>query len=514
MIDSHAAPRARHHRCFVWLMRIVCLGTLGYCASMPFGVVVPHRHAPESFRNYRHLPDPDLRFLLASLLAVPCAVGLARAARKRRRPHAAWGVAGIVLLAGTVQLCVGFVARQRFEGMTERMTRASHAPLTEDAYKVATPGLAMRNFQRLARTPQEQGGLSWQAKTKPPGLLACYVAIRRASERPDVRRLTRTVSGNGLFAVRWSGLTSDQADRKYFLTFAGMVFSVLAALAVLPLYFLAGQCLGRRWALPACGLYMLAPNVVLVVMHTDQNLVVLATLAPVALAGAAFQHQFQFQFQRGRSVAWLAAAGVLAGCALQVAYAALFAVAIIELLILLQAMALRPVRRGAGFFVSRAGAFNGACVAAVLLCQWLGGYDSLACYRLAMDEHSRIYYWLTLRTYAWVSLSEFAQWTGIPIVVLGLAWVSGSVARVFNGRAAFGHVLALAFVTCWWLLVLSGRTRAETARLWIFLVPYLALFAACGLKRYGGRAAGRYFVIAAALELATTLATKLWMDFS
>jgi hypothetical protein len=85
---------------------------------------------------------------------------------------------------------------------------------------------------------------------------------------------------------------------------------------------------------------------------------------------------------------------------------------------------------------------------------------------------------------AWmVNNAEFILWLGFPIALLVVIQLIESARAVWQRRLRGVDLLALSTLATYLALNIFGDTRAEVARLWLFLLPVLAIFAANQLKR-------------------------------
>jgi len=100
-------------------------------------------------------------------------------------------------------------------------------------------------------------------------------------------------------------------------------------------------------------------------------------------------------------------------------------------------------------------------------------------------------------------LYDFALLTGPVLLGLGLALLTVAVKPARPGSRPL-HLGLWGFWGLLALLDLSGSVRGEVGRIWIFLMPLAALFAAAALAAWPTRAS-RWAAGLAALELALLL---------
>jgi hypothetical protein len=74
--------------------------------------------------------------------------------------------------------------------------------------------------------------------------------------------------------------------------------------------------------------------------------------------------------------------------------------------------------------------------------------------------------------------AEMVDWLGISVALLFLVRFFKSVAAFLRDRANQLDAITLAFFLTYAVLNILGQTQSEVARLWLFLCPLFALFAA------------------------------------
>lgn len=130
----------------------------------------------------------------------------------------------------------------------------------------------------------------------------------------------------------------------------------------------------------------------------------------------------------------------------------------------------------------------------------------LAIYGRAMQAHHAAT--LTSRSqagWAYLNLFFFALFGGWPLVFGVLSGARSWWKTRHNANWNAAAVLGVASVLTCLLLSLSGNVRGETERLWYFLLPPLAAFAAAHLIEYSNPAKGRFCTLLIGLQLLQTL---------
>ena len=370
----------------------------------------------------------------------------------RRPEHIRRNLVTLILLGAGLQISFGFLAGGGFESL-----RLKYADSVFNNYAEAAaedPGL----WHALTNYEADYGG-DWYLGTKPPGVLAVYILTQKASN---------------LFLP-----AADNAGRFLSLTtFSAYVFPFLAFLVLLPLYRLAHELeLGQQESLLSAMLYIALPSVLLIPLFLDQVLYPLIFIAVLWLAWRALQNR-----------SWQ-----LAGLAGLATYAALyFGFSLLPLVPLI------PLWFGLHFLSNRKSlslqeviklglAFAAGLLVMFLLFKWLLNYDILLRYANAMAQHRRakdyvpgleqVLYALLLNN------AEMLTWSGMPFILLALVQMGRSVAACLRRQPQPVDELAAAFLLTYVALNLFGQTNGEVQRLWLFMLPVLALLAAKEILR-------------------------------
>jgi len=462
----------------------LCLVTWGLCVfRIPWLQAIPRWRWIFSYKK----ATPEAWWIVPLLGLVFGLVQLVR------RPGARAAVVLPVLVVSgfLLQLGFGWMEGRGIEALRIRMVQSGHAAFARQAVEPepAPAEILSRYYYRIA-----DGTLSrYPHATKPPGMLLAYVALERLSRRvaslrnlPALERLT---------------------------LFASYACPFLTYLVLLPLFGLSRLLLDReRGYLPAL-LFLCIPSVNLFTLHMDQCLYpLLATLPVVA---------FVASLETRRT--WLAAlVGPLAYLAIFLSFSMVALLPLLVLFALLRGIqALRATETPSGGAWRRIVLVLTLALVGLVLThvavRGLLGYDAVYGYGFAMRNHEfwKVKAWTpATRVHgALLGVFEFFYWIGIPLTVLacaalGRAWTRSRAAR---GSALDALVLSTALTLL--LVAVFGKTMGETSRLWLFLAPLIALFAAArvplGLR--GNQPVGLHVVLL--LQLGTTFVFKLYQDF-
>lgn len=426
----------------------------------------------------RRVPTPGARFWL---MPAALAFGLALAAVAWRgnvwpRLRTALLLAGVVALAPAVQLAVA--AQHRAQPLSVQVLGSGG--FWQEGARIDDPLRFAR--EHAARMPLYS---DVHVRTQPPGWPLAYWSLAQALARfPDAAEtIGRRVQRYDCFSPDMAGLEMAQLA-------AGslrVLILLVSGLGALPLY-----AVGRRFYPPAAARlaavgYAYLPGLLVFSGRFDVAVALLALVA-VWLALRAV-----LDGRRGAAVAL--ALLIALGSFFTFTSLAVAALALIVATVCAAAAWGWPDRR-----LWRP-VWCGGAVAGALLLFWAGlavlGIDGLTMYRTgqAIHQEFRLNYpvWFLFNAY------DLAVFMGIVPFV-------GVLGAVAGGREQPGRGLALGWGAAVLLLNLSATVRAETGRLWLFLMP-LGLLA--GVAWFAGWArspgATRRWGLPAALAVAFLL---------
>ncbi|UJR84639.1 hypothetical protein [Sandaracinus amylolyticus] len=425
--------------------------------------------------------------VLAAIVAVTLAIVALTTTRARERfwpAVVALGSAGYAL-----QLLLAATEGRGMEALRHHLLRSGHVHFLRAAIAHGDRPDLIERYVSLARA----GELGAYAPTKPPGQLLLYVWTER---------LTR-------------GLAHGDGTGARIEAFADVVVWVWPAIAMLTVIPLAATA--RRLtrdpalALGAVALYVTAPSVLLVQMHTDQVFFPLFVTTALWLATIAAQ----------RDDVRLA---VVAGLAFSLAVLCSFGLAAAGPLLVATAAAPSISTRPAWARALRLALGIAVALVSVYAILDLGlGFDAMEDYVLAAERHARWKQWDDLTDsvlyFAFLDTTELAYWIGAPAFVLVLAATPRHVASLWAAVPKPIGAMTIAMVIVLVALARFGKTKAEVARLWLFLFPPLCMIAADALVRgarvLGTRTRPALLVPAVVIGAQVLLAwlTKQHMDF-
>ena len=393
----------------------------------------------------------------------------------------------LVLLGYVLQ--AGFAAAEGrgLEALRDRMRAGGPSEFARIAADRPSPWRVATRYEEVLKTGEIPDSV--YLKTKPPGTLLLYILAERCT---------------GAF---FRGEASADERRLNLATFASYTFPLLACLAIVPLYWLSKMLLGKEAALLAPLLFLFAPSVILITLSLDQAVFPTILLTSVGLSvHAVIRDNVRIGFLSGIAVflATFVSFSLIPAPALAILFALSFLVR--------HGPEQASVRRVGRFVLAF---FAGIGVTSIAF-KLLFGYDAVSRFQNSMVVHvTTKYYNPSLRTtllYAVLNCLEFAWWIGLPIAALALAGVTISLRRLAGSRPATMDRFCLALVATVLLLGLFGKTKGESARLWLSLVPLACLMAARAWPVPCFRSFRGFLYLIATLQFLSVLFFKLYQD--
>jgi len=280
------------------------------------------------------------------------------------------------------------------------------------------------------------------------------------------------------------------SDPQIASAWVSMALPGLAGLTVLPLYRLGRYVLDQKLALVAVVLYPLTMSVGLFATMWDQFIPLFTTLGLL-------------WFIRGleeRRLTLILAAGLAISIGTFFNLGVIIGLAILGLYSLFWHAFHRPLDLKR---IALEGAAFAAGLAGVWAIYWLfWGVTVLDIWQVAMSFHLKMgrSYWL----WVFYHLYDFLSFLGIPLVYL----LAVGLWRALRDRSEKPiRLLTLAFVLGLLVIDLSGTSRGEVARVWLFLVPWALLV---GVQALGTRFFPQNLVSWPALAVAVLLGLQLF----
>lgn len=388
-----------------------------------------------------------------------------------------------ILLLYLLQLAFGIAEGGGFESLRAKYSNAPISWETRSACEY--PGNALE----VVLNYEDNFSQDFWLGTKPPGLLAAFVAARSL-----VRDL-------------WPGqfVGIEECKRAMTSVFA-YVLPLIAALVLLPMLGLEKILADGEDVHDSAILYIAVPSVLLMPLVRDQSLFPLLCSLALLVLGKAI-------------VAQSKVLGVFAGILIFVATFVSFSLLpLVGLAFAWPLMETLGERRSLD--MRRALALVAAVIVGIAAAWAAGrillGYDPVLRYTEAMEQHHAIKGYVAnlanLRQYAVLNLVEFVMSVGFPFMLLFSLAGLESLLQIAHRRVTRKSAFALALIVCFVAMNIVGQTRGEVARLWLFVVAPFSIVAAGSLRRLSPvRSLGVQVVFVVQLFIA--FLTYMNMDF-
>lgn len=403
-----------------------------------------------------------------------------------RRP-AQLTICSLIVLGTALQINFALLEGRGMDGIRDRIIYTGHAEFAKVAVKQDSIFTTLHDYEDLISA----GELGVFPRSKSPGTLLTYMLTKEVAtlDAPDIERRNKALV---LEKLR---------------TTASYLWPVISYLVLIPIFFLTRLIMDRDSAILACVLYLTVPSINLMTLHTDQTFYPLLFILPIVIATFAAKR-------------FSPALMFLAGCA--VYFAMWFSFALMFSFIFALGISFFSLQQNHKFtaasYIKFYIGFPLGFLALHLLFKSLLNYDFLVRYEHATQFHFGFKGWeggmgLTLH-FAALNITEFFIWVGMPIVILMIAggW-SALSSSLSSWKISLENALPLLLPLTLVIIALIGKTKAETARLWLFLVPLTCIVAAHTLIKKWGPEAKTSIAALILLQIGTTYLTKTHQDF-
>ncbi len=455
-----------------WVLVLIVLVTLAVAGLVATDVLsVLRGPAPQTAEWYwPYQPRPLLRWIPAVLVAAGLLLLVYRWLQRPADSRRANGLALAALVCGHLLLQLALIYGDRPDVAAELVDRTLSVQTSGYFWTAAH----IENlWQVLSDYPAHMPLFeSEHARTHPPGLVVGnWLAISAMERTPGAA----TALAREVWPLRCTDLWL--LDRPAAIPAALLIWAVLplvaGALAVLPAYGLSRRLFGADEARIATAGVACIPGLLIFTPQSDQLFVPLSLLTVWAL-DVALERRRWFLFLLPGFLLSLSSFLTLGNAALLLAmavYAALW----------WWRQAERP-RPGTLLAWGSALALG---LASVWLLYWAGwGVSPFAVLQTGLSQHYELV--THLRRYEWwlvYNLVDLLTFLGVPLLAGFIVLLPGA------GRGRWGKIgrLALALLVLLLVLNLSGSTRGETGRLWLFFTPIIGLLGGGFLAQLYGR---------------------------
>ncbi len=429
-----------------------------------------------------HDKSLDPAWLVATTAAVVLLAMLAH--RLRARPLAA--LSCVFALAAVSQFGLARAEGRGLDALRERAAFGGHGEFGRTAAEGVPASEVLTDYESLAARVDHPF-----FAVKPPGLLLTYVALDRLAQR--------LVPADAL--ERAPTMAALPPRRRQLIELMAWLLPWVAALAVLPIGLVVRVLSPNAHWLATALLFAMSAPLALITLHMDQ------VVYPGAVA-ALWYCSLRAGLSQARAWAWGVAAGQIAWLMAFVSFGLLPAVALAPCMV----AAIAPHRRWrrTTWFLASLVATTAAlwCVFALAF-----GYDPVLRYERALAAHSAWKHWSwdlgAVLAATRINLVEFGWWANPALIV---AWISGAAAalrRLWQRSADGPDHLVLAVTVLIAAMATIGQTFAETARLWLFILPLVLWTAVRAL----GELPGRTLALLCGLQWVWTVSLKHAQDF-
>jgi hypothetical protein len=391
----------------------------------------------------------------------------------------------VVLIGFAMQHGFALLEGRGLDGMRDRMVNTGHAEFARVATEQSSIFELVSDYDQKLAT----GELGRYAQSKPPGQLVLYMVTERIG---------------GLISTPTH--RAEKIDRLRFV--AALIWPLISYLVVFPLFSLTRKIADGEQAMIASVLYLFVPSVTLITLHTDQVFFPLFFIIAIWLPTVSVERS-------SLGLGFLAGAFVyFAGfftfpMFLALPLAAAFTIAI--------SFSKNNVYIDWRRFLLIWIAIACGVLAADLLFRLIFDYNVIERFNDALMFHQKWKAWTPSLTnhleYGLSSLLEFIVFLGIPLTFLVGFNFRRSLDKVLLGEP-FKYVLpALMLCALLGYLAFFGKTKNESARLWLFLVPLCCMFAAIEISTRFKNHKWSMLSLVLALQWATVYLTKINQDF-
>lgn len=397
-------------------------------------------------------------------LLVRLSLAAIRAKRSGWAVAALFGVSliGQLTLIGSDSNGLSSVFRWQYEGHGEiaRIAHLRRGRLLE----------TLRNYDSLVARRR----LGHFLPSKPPGAYAVYAGVEAL--------------GHTLHVDRWLGPLVDAAaadprigdERADTAALAFLLFP-LATAFVVPMTFALGQLVFERRSVgyAAALLALSSPAVLLIQQHLDNAVYPSLALGSAALASLGARRGVLW---------WTAAGGLLWGASLYVSFSLLpvagLALGCVGLVLLRQAHEGRWASRALAVrrFGWHAVVFGAGAVAALAVLVRALSFRLAERLTSALSYHEHWKRGVPTEPWRWWALVEFSLYLSFPFAAAFL-WRTVSDAWDLATRRFRPSSLASVGLMSFFLLLAAVAGTNEVARLWLFMVPFVAVTVAAGIDR-------------------------------
>lgn len=390
----------------------------------------------------------------------------------------------LILLGFSIQFSFGLIEGRGLNGLKDRLLITGHSEFARIASKENNLGYIASNYENLL----DSNRLGQYPQSKPPGTLLTYMLFQKLSN-----------------AINPVESEQDKLDR--FTTFACFWFPFICYLALIPLYLISKKFLGEDAIFP-CILYTFIPNVTLSTLNLDQALYPLLFLLCLLFVINAISK---------KSIKYAVLSGFFIYLSLFISFSLVPALLFFLLIAITHFLFEEDKKAVLIKYVYIFGIAILTFVILQLIAYITINYDIIERYTKAIQFHSEWKGWVpTFRKtiyFAILNIIEFASWIGFPIVIIYLLNTYSSVKAIFMKKQNLIDLYSLAYIIVIIATALLGKTKGETARLWIFFVPMIYFFISYEIERLFKEKKWLFVYFIVFIQFITILIIKIFQDY-
>jgi hypothetical protein len=493
-LANNFVKHSQKHITIGWLIYSISI-TISLLASICLFLGFPTvQRLPVWFWPIANKPLPAELWMLIGLAAFAAATIVT----VRWVPERSWasGIALLIMAGALQQFGFALAEGRGMEALRQRLVTTGHAEFARIAAQHNDMLAIVRNWQDFINEPDK--GFS---STKPPGTVLVYIGLADLAEYvvPDPAPID-IADDIWLSARHWKIVSA-----------AAIVFPIFASFVVIPLGHFTRLVFSDQNPLLPGLLYISAPSVSLITLHLDQALFPLLAATLFFLAAKTLSTKAQWR------IFWGMIFGVSAYICVFISFSVLPAIPLAALIALISTRRLEWKILANASLSALAGFLS-----CYLLAMWILNFDALSDFQVSMRNHEN-WRWndvsemihppiLFLIYSSILNLVEFFYWSGPSILGL-MIWVGWDSIDYLRYKILDRTCIVWPFVLVVMIMLVTGRTISETARLWMFLLPACALIGAISFERL------KYFprlvsiVVLAATQAQLTIAIKSAADF-
>ena len=397
----------------------------------------------------------------------------------------------LLFIGVSLQFSFAFLEGRGIDGIKDRIVNTGHAEFARVAVQQKDLLFLLKNYESLLASNE----LGRFANSKPPGTLFFYMLTKEIAKLP--------VSGKGNDARVLENLRNT----------ASLLWPMISYFVLIPLFYVSRMLFDDDTAILACSLYLFVPSVNLITLHADQVIYPLLAMACIFLASLSSKKDSLI-------------IGLCTGICIYLSIWFTFALIVISPIVIFSILNFtrKDGKLNYKYFLR---IFSSIVVGFFFMdfaFRYLFKYDILLRYENAIHYHSA---WKHIEWKHWagpivevvysgfLNLIEYAVWLGAPLVLLVLISLKSSIVRIFNeSKANIESMWPITLIGTLIFIAFAGDTKAEVARLWLFLVPSLCIIAAHYIQKNFKESNPCFLALILFLQFGTVYMIKINQDFA